>query len=283
MSTIIIGAGLSGLIAACHIPDTPIHEAAPEATQHKALLRFRSEAVSAATGIPFREVYAEKVLGVMAGDRSIWDLRETKRYIAPEDLHERLTHRHRSRIRFNTPLSHLNRGQGHAIISTVPLPTILAVCGLEAPKDMSFRASPIHVSRYRLRAGTDIHQTIYFPQANVLVYRASITGDLLIIERIAHQEDSGDNLGFVCAAFGIRASEVEPIEQVSQRYGKIVAVENNARRNLLHTLSVEFNVFSLGRFACWRNILLDDVIKDIGIVQRLIDASAYDRRLVLAK
>jgi hypothetical protein len=308
MSAKIIGAGLSGLIAACHIPDIPIHEAGNGNAEHKALLRFRSEAVAQATGIPFKPVtvhkaiqyegttymqctprlanlYAEKVIGFMSGDRSIWNLKSETRYIAPEDFHERLVHRHRARIRLNTRLDRVERDQSHAIISTIPLPAILAACGLAAPSDMSFQASPIQVSRYRLRRGSDLHQTIYFPQPNVRVYRASITGDLLIIEQ-AHAAAAftgSDDLGYVCSAFGISPNEVERIEQVNQRYGKIVNIDNDVRRALLHKLSVEFNVFSIGRFACWRNILLDDIIKDIGIVQKLIAASAYDRRLVLAK
>lgn len=307
---IIIGAGLSGLITACHIPDIPIHESAAESNGHKALLRFRTDAVSNATGIPFREVtvhkaiyhegttylqctprfanmYAQKVLGRITGERSIWSLETVRRYIAPEDFHAMLVERHRSRIRWSTPLTQLERGRADAIISTIPLPTMMRACALDTSSSVSFAASPIQVSRYRLAPGTDVHQTVYFPQSNILVYRASITGDMLIIERVrAHtsmEDKKGDHLSYVCGAFGISPNEVQPIEQVDQKYGKITELPRGERVAILHRLSVDYNVFSIGRFACWRNILLDDIVKDIGIVQRLISAGAYDRRLVLAK
>jgi hypothetical protein len=300
---IIIGAGLSGLITACHIPDIPIYEATSEANGHRALLRFRTEAVAQATGIPFREVtvhkaiyydgetylqctprfanmYASKVLGRVSGDRSIWDLTTARRYIAPEDFQDRLAERHRSRIFLNTPLTHLERDRSDVIISTIPLPTMLRICGLSLPP-MSFEASPIRVNRYRLPQGTDVHQTIYFPQPNTSVYRASITGDLLIIECVDNQQET--SLSYVCEAFGIAPQDCTALERVGQRYGKITDIQRDARRAILHRLSTEFNVYSIGRFACWRNILLDDIVKDIGIVQRLIAASAYDRRLELAR
>jgi len=306
MSRIIIGAGLSGLITACHIPNVPIQEATGYSEGHKALLRFRTAAVSNATGIPFREVtvhkaiyhegetylqctprlanmYARKVLGKVSGDRSIWNLETVRRYIAPEDLHAQLVERHRKRIEWDTPLTQLERGRADAIISTIPLPTMMTACGLEAPPSLSFAASPIQVSRYRLPHGTDVHQTIYFTQPNILVYRASITGDLLIIERINDQADNPEHLSYVCGAFGISPTDAEPIEKADQKYGKIVELPQAIRRATLHKLSTDFNVYSIGRFACWRNILLDDILKDIGIVQRLIDASDYDRRLVYAQ
>jgi hypothetical protein len=51
----------------------------------------------------------------------------------------------------------------------------------------------------------------------------------------------------------------------------------------LFRLTHEHNVFSLGRFATWRNILLDDVVDDIVQVKRLLkSSSAYDLRRAAA-
>jgi len=310
--TIIIGAGLSGLITACLIPTATIREAAPEGPgHHKALLRFRSDAVAHATGIPFKEVtvhkaiqyeghtyssctprlanlYSAKVTGVLAGDRSIWDLATTKRFIAPEDFHAQLVTRHRSRIEFSAPIEVMRQGQDEVFINTAPLPIILRACGLQTPA-LDFDSSPIEVYRYRLPKGTDIYQTLYFPQSNILTFRASITGDLLIVERMKgpmlNKVDSiaTTDISYVCSAFGISPNEIVPIERVDQKYGKIVDIPRADREAILHTLSAEFNIFSIGRFACWRNILLDDVVKDIGTVKRLMSASAYNRSLVLAR
>src|SRR5690606_13136758 len=121
---IIVGAGLAGLVAAHAWPNSPLLEAAPSpGPMHKALLRFRSEAVSNLTGIDFRRVqvrkglwaggafrapdirlanlYAQKVLGAAglgSGERSIWNLAPVERYVAPDNFYERLLEQVGSRV-----------------------------------------------------------------------------------------------------------------------------------------------------------------------------------------
>ena len=302
MNTKIIGAGLAGLIAACTFQDADILESTEKGTPHKALLRFRSDVVSKATGVPFRKVtvhkaiftegetytratprlanlYSRKVIGRI-GDRSVWNLDPVERWIAPEDFQAQLVEKHARRIQWSTPVGDISVMNSDTIINTAPLPVILTACGLQ-PIEAMFEHNPIEVLRYRLPKGSDVYQTLYFPQPQTKVFRASITGDLLIIERMPGATSS--DLGFVCGAFGIDAHEVIELERVSQKYGKIIDIPRGDRESILHRLSGDYNVFSIGRFACWRNILLDDVVHDIEMVQRLIAASAYDRRIVLAK
>jgi hypothetical protein len=38
-------------------------------------------------------------------------------------------------------------------------------------------------------------------------------------------------------------------------------------------LTEEHNIYSLGRFATWRQLLLDDLVKDIGVIEKLIDGN----------
>lgn len=309
---IIIGAGLSGLITASLIPDATILESngATNPSTHKALLRFRSEEVSRATGVPFRRVtvrkaiyaegdtyghatprlanlYARKVTGRVSGDRSIWNLDAVDRWIAPEDFQQQLIERHVRRIKWATPVTDIPFGQDRfTYINTAPLPVMLAACGLVTDEALKFDHSAIRVDRYRLPPGTDIHQTIYYPSPDLRVYRASITGDLMIVESVSNERATAtdrEELGLIAHSFGFSLRECEQLEQVAQKYGKIVDISRTDREALLHKLSTDFNVFSVGRFACWRNILLDDVVKDIGLVQRLITASSYNRAMVLAK
>jgi hypothetical protein len=311
---IIVGAGLAGLLTACKIGHAEIFEKGAQIEQHKALLRFRDESVSHLTGIPFRAVtvrkgihskgvtynacnpafansYARKVTGKIAADRSIWNLDTAVRYIAPEDFYNQLVHRHRSRIHFEESIDSIQRGCEFQTINTAPLPVIMRTCGM-APESITktlFESSGIEVFRYRLPRGSDVFQTLYFPEPDLRTFRASITGDLLIIEKVADRSEYSkwdgpafDELTYVCDAFGICPSELEEIERVDQRYGKIIELPREAREAILHELTRDFNVFSIGRFATWRNILLDDVVKDIDIVQRLMAASSYGRELVLA-
>lgn len=314
---IIVGAGLAGLITACKIGHAEIFEKGKQIEQHKALLRFRDESVSHLTGIPFRAVtvrkgihsrgvtynacnpafansYARKVTGKIAADRSIWNLDTVMRYIAPEDFYDQLVRRHRSRIHFETEMhadSIVYGQKEYKFINTTPLPVILRACGQHqgALPEALFESSGIEVFRYRLPQGSDVFQTLYFPEPDLRTFRASITGDLLIIEKVTERSEYSkwdgpafDELTYICDAFGICPSELEEIERVDQRYGKIIELPRETREAILHELTRDFNVFSIGRFATWRNILLDDVVKDIDIVQRLMAASSYGRSLVLA-
>jgi hypothetical protein len=84
-------------------------------------------------------------------------------------------------------------------------------------------------------------------------------------------------------AFGIGLSNCNSLGSVEQKYGKISPVEDAVRKQLLFQLTHEHNIYSLGRFATWRNILLDDVVDDIGAIKKLLKAnSAYDVRRAAA-
>lgn len=313
-NTIIIGAGLAGLITACRIKNVPIYEAGPEGQQHKALLRFRDRSVSDLTGIAFSEVsvhkeiysggqphhrctiamansYAKKVSNALHG-RSIWNLDTVKRYVAPEDFYSRLVEMHSGRIQFNTRIESidpLQKNKHQQIISTMPLPLMMELCCMD-PLKFPFEKSAIKVERFKLPKGTKLYQTIYFPDSDLRTFRASITGDLLIVESMrGNPNDMFDwsvgepsEIGVVGKAFGLDWSDVTPLDEVEQKYGKIVEIPREQREAILYELTRDFGVFSIGRFATWRNILLDDVVHDIGLVERLMASSAYGRDLVLS-
>jgi hypothetical protein len=297
---IIVGAGLAGLIAAHAWPQAQVLEAAarPRAG-HRALLRFRTEAVGRLTGIEFRRVtvrkgiwaendfrtpsirwanlYAQKVLGDnrIVGERSIWKLDTVERFIAPDNLYEQLIESVGARIHWNTQAAF---GTGQLLVSTAPLPVTLRALDIAAPTE--FPRAGIRVTRWRV-PGADVFQTVYFPERCLGVYRASITGDTLIAESTtALDEADTDEIG---RAFGLRMEECELLEAVEQKYGKIAPIDDAVRKQLLFRLTHEKNIYSLGRFATWRNILLDDVVDDITAIKKLLKANnAYDVRRAAA-
>lgn len=297
----IAGAGLAGLLAAHAWPTAQVFESEPEPRAiHKALLRFRSDAVANLTGIEFRPVtvrkgiwfeekfvqpniqlanwYAAKVTGFFSGDRSIWAQDPVQRWIAPENFYESLIDAVGSRIHWNEPFIFLLRKpDSEPVVSTVPLP--VALCAHE-----HFRRAGITVARFRIE-GAELFQTIYFPAPGLNVYRASITGSLLIVESVAAncKGNAADDLHTVLEAFGISPHAAIPIGISNQSYGKIVPLPAHERRALLHRLTTERAIFSLGRFATWRNILLDDVVQDIAVIRRLLKASAYELNAFKAK
>jgi hypothetical protein len=301
----IVGAGLAGLIAAHAWPASQVLEAAPQPkASHKALLRFRSDAVARLVGIDFRKVkvhkgiwaegayqqssirwanlYAQKVLGAgqLKGDRSIWNLDSVERFIAPDDLYEQLVASVGDRIQWNTPTSF--EETAGPVISTAPLPVMLESLGVIPP--VAFSRSGITVRRWTV-PGADVFQTVYFPDPELSVYRASITGDTLIVECVDESIWPFDNMDEweIQKAFGIKMLDCQPLDKVDQKYGKIAPIDDAVRKQLLFKLTHENNIYSLGRFATWRNILLDDVVEDVAAIKKLLKAnSAYDIRKAAA-
>jgi hypothetical protein len=299
----IIGAGMAGCIAAHMFNDSIILEcnAEEDTPKHKAVLRFRSDQISRITGIPFKRVqvhksvyylgretdltiklanmYSKKVTGAFL-ERSIWDLNPAVRYIAPTDFHERMISNLSHRIMFNnsfdfgTYIETLKReesnGVGSPIISTCPMPILLnesrAQTGIDA-----FHSHSINTFSGVVR-DCDVYQTIYFPDPTYDIYRATITGSQMIIESIdsnIHPQE----IGLVLNAFGIDESDLEvmPDGKHEQRLGKIIPINNKERRDFIHKMSTQFNIYSLGRFATWRNILLDDIVSDVERIKDLIE------------
>jgi hypothetical protein len=310
---IIIGAGLAGLIAACHFKDAFIYEAGSEVSQHKALLRFRTRNVSELTGIPFKDVkvhkgiwthsdkrlhtscdirmanqYSQKVSNGLRG-RSIWNLEPVTRYVAPDDFHAQLVDRHRARIAYNSPINYIPKIQYKddvVHINTAPLHVIATATSLDLEAQLSAKSdrAAIRVDRYQLPPGTNVYQTIYYPEPDLRVFRASITGDVMIVESIDGYSEADkymlslieSELDFVvCESFGISKRSLTFIETVDQKYGKIVDMPENLRRAAIYSLTRDYGVYSLGRFATWKNILLDDVVDDIKVIDKLIKAGDY--------
>jgi hypothetical protein len=294
----IIGSGFAGLLAAYIFPRETIVEAAAAPTQmHKALLRFRTDAASKLTGIPFKKVrvrkgiffegefhqptiqlanlYSQKCLGKILGDRSIWSIEAADRYVAPETFYEQLIEAVGPRIMWGQTIDFkLAKKCDAPFISTAPLPAVLQSLGVEV--EAHFDRAAITVQRYRVQ-DCDCYQTIYFPTDAHSLYRASITGSLLICEFEGAPE--GDWLRDLLNAFALDGDYVDEIDKVKQSYGKIAEIDTTLRKSIIHRLSVEHNIYSLGRFATWRNILLDDVIDDAWVVKRLMHQSEYDRRM----
>jgi hypothetical protein len=214
-------------------------------------------------------LYSRKCLGAPLA-RSIWDLAPADRFVAPDDLYERLIKFAGRRIRWGTDL--LSEEFAGPILSTIPLPTIAILLSPEdLPSDApTFNYAPIRVDRFRI-SGADVHQTVYFPQESTPTYRASITGDTLIVESM----DNGDPrvlLPYQLAPiFGLAPESLFRLEQTRQSYGKIAPIPDPLRRELIYRLTTRFNVYSVGRFATWRNILLDDVIQDLRKVKGMIE------------
>ncbi len=299
---------MAGLLAA-HVlrrmrPE--VHEAQPTLpNNHAALLRFRSDVCSKATGIPFRRVvvrkamkcghklytqpdialsnmYSFKVTGKIS-ERSIVNLESGERFVAPPDFISRLAQG--INITYNSPLGPavVNRNKdSEPVISTVPMPAMMGLIGWDHPPLFEHRA----VLSYRVMIeNCDVFQTIYYPGGEPY-YRASITGNVLIVEcleRVGPTFDAVEICESVLNDFGIRGMAVKPYGYVAkeQKYGKLSPLQDpEACRRFILYLSDCYRVYSLGRFATWRQLLLDDLVKDVSIIERMIEyRSTYEKTL----
>lgn len=286
----IFGAGLAGLLAGCHFQQATIYEAQPFHKPHRALLRFRSSAVGDAVGIEFRKVrvhkacwplsmphpclanmYSIKVAGVLA-DRSIWNLEDVDRYIAPDDFIAQLLERCADRIVWEHAISADDIVlSNEPIISTLPMSLFYKWGFSNDPVKIAFIYKKIFIRRFKI-TGADVFQTIYFPLPETNLYRASIIGETLIAEYV----EAIDEYDFF-PAFGLRSSDCEELEIGYKKLGKIRTINNEWRKGFIYDLTTRYNIFSLGRYATWRNILLDDVIHDITVLKKMMKSGAYDR------
>lgn len=297
----IIGAGLSGLICGALNAQSQIYERnAWDVITHRAVLRFRDDKIARALGLTFRRItvhkaiwydgleadaaprfanmYSLKVRGVVA-DNSSWNLAPSERFIAPDNFHAILadicgTRVHWSQQIDSAMLAELCEGP-NPVISTIPLPLLLSLLAIQT--SLEFKHSSIIVDRFHVQ-DCDVFQTLYFPHPQFAVYRATLTGDLLTVE--SYKQCSSAELNMVLIAFGLTASSIVPFEVGhKQHYGKIVPVPDGERKALLHLLTQQFGIYTLGRFGVWKNILLDDVFDDISVVRKMIAISKYDVQL----
>ena len=290
----ILGGGLAGLIAGVLNQDARILEPFANRTSHQALLRFRSPDIGDAVGIPFKKVtvykgiwdeghtaltpqyiaqYSRKVSSAITY-RSIQHQETETRWIAPPDFQEQLKHMLAYRIEYDKQIESYHAYQS---ISTLPMNVLADIMGIDCPLDPVADqqvVKPIYVNRYRI-PNCDVYMTVYFPSFKTSVYRASISGDVLIVE--STREATEKEISEATEALGIHSLSLdEELINYEQKNGKLAPIDEKARRKWILDLTLHHGVYSLGRFATWRNIVLDDVYHDILKIKSFINKDAYE-------
>jgi hypothetical protein len=307
MALRIYGAGMAGLMAAQmmrrHQPF--VHEAQLKLPDnHGALLRFRSNAVGKAVGQRLTRVevqkavmsggslrdsstladanaYSLKVSGEAMG-RSILNLTGGERYIAPDDFLEAMARG--VDITYDSRLTEeevrKREPDSDPIISTIPMPALAAMVG--GSEGINFKFKPVWSARSIIRIPTvRLCQTIYYPGIEQF-YRASITGQQLILEYTEEPRDVDADMREVLGHFGIwplMGIAWETPDVKLQKFGKLLPIPEEERQRFILAMSDRYNIYSLGRFATWRQILLDDVAHDVEVIENFISQrSSFSRR-----
>ena len=301
---IIYGAGLAGLLAGNMLRSfSPIiYEAQSELPNNQgALLRFRTDKVGTACAIPFTKVrvskaikyngdihtqpnlflsnlYSQKVTGSIL-DRSINSLEPVDRYIAPWELISMMSEN--CQIKYDTKLSSIDRGNVIPTISTIPMPALMKIVGwADRPE---FPSQKIWTQKARIGSPEcKVHQTIYYPDPLVPYYRISVVGDIVISEFIREPEASigPHTMNVLMEDFGIQPDKIVDMKQSEQYFGKIKPINEELRKQFIFEMTSKHGIYSLGRFATWRQILLDDVADDIQHIEKFIRSNSNYNRLI---
>lgn len=312
----IIGAGMAGLLAGAMLRNevAQIWEAQPDLpNNHSALLRFRSSIVGDTLNIPFKKVQVMKAsdrwrnpvadaLSYSIKTNGTATLRSSttangqidERYIAPTNLIQQMADRLQTPIDFNSPFSAEDslglRVMACPIISTLPMPVLADLFDIDHPEFKWVEGYNINVDL----VGVDAYVTLYIPDRAKAMNRISITGNRLTIEcalpgidqatvagSVRHRNESPnlfeveDCLELLGLNIGCYMPSTYKVSQ--QRYAKILPVDERWRKEFIMKMSREYGIFSLGRFATWRpGLLLDDVVNDVRVIQRIIRDGAYD-------
>jgi hypothetical protein len=256
---------------------------------HSALLRFRSSIVGDAIGVPFKQVtvykgvllenetitnsptireynaYSIKSTGRVSS-RSITNTDNVSRYIAPSDLVT--TCSIGTNIQYERDAESLLRGTDikQPIISTIPMPDLMRI--LDYPNRHEFQTRKIWTINCDL-IGVNVYQTLYVPYGEHEPYRVSITGNRMTMEFSNVPTGHQFIEKYIDILFGQGNKYINVLHK-EQDYGKIVPIDDYERQKFILWATDQFNVYSLGRYATWRQILLDDVMKDIDIISRFI-------------
>ena len=315
---LVIGAGLAGLFAAAILRDecdSVLEAQSNLPNNHTALLRFRSSVVGDALNIPFRKVSVMKAVATMGkgpiADAISYSLKTNgsaqlrsiigvngmmeDRYIAPPDFPTRLREKVNCNIALDFEWNGDNVLNSVPIISTIPMPVLMNLLGYEDRPE--FKSVIGYTTTAQLR-DTDLCATIYFPDPDVLPYRASITGDQLIVEyAFPNRSEEGaanamkdlseypkklhDHLWEVLEDFGMSAKQIVGVPKVKvQKYAKILPIPDDERKRFILWASEKYNVFSFGRFATWRpGLLMDDLVHDLRVIQSIVNGgTSYNER-----
>ena len=303
----VVGAGMAGLLTAAMLRSecAAVYERQPSLpNNHNSLLRFRTHSVGDVLNINFKPVQVNKCIepwrnpvadalsysrkttgGYYARSITHSAMNTQQRYIAPPDLINRMRMAVSAPVEFNAELSEEDWKIGYApIISTIPMPMLMDILGYSGAKP-DFESHSQMVLQFKL-SDYCAYSTVYLPDPIAQFSRVSITGDLVIAE-LSHQcsprscETLQDDVREACSVLGVDYEYVvgEPVYR-TQPYGKIVAIEESARKRFMLWATEQYSIYSIGRYATWRpGLLLDDVVNDIRVVHRMIrSGSTYEQR-----
>jgi hypothetical protein len=246
------------------------------------------------SNIKFDNLYSQKVTGKIQR-RSIGNLGIGKRYIPPVDFFQQLEKKcEQLNVQFDIEEKItdflLEFGNPKSpCISTLPMPKVRKLVHEE---EIKFDFEKVYVVEFNIE-NCNVHQTIYFPSIKnneEPAYRISVVGNNIKCEisedslkffqgSYGDFENDADRLSKfigrlrtqIYHGFGIDAWHTTNKPEIhEQKFGKISPINEQLRHSIIYNLTKQFGLYSLGRFSCWRQIMMDDVVKDVKKIENLL-------------
>lgn len=171
------------------------------------------------------------------------------------------------------------------IINTMPLPDIAKACGIKTEGIFEKKSKIIIIKIIPLLIESDVNQTVYFPSLSYGLYRATLQGNKIIAEIIPDEIGLGDHWPSfskdLFKVFGLYYSKLYDKNNITTYYqtnGKIMPINNEYRKYLILELTERFGIYSLGRYATWRNITSEDILPDLEKISQLMEMGKYGRK-----
>ena len=304
MKIAVIGAGISGLIAEGAMlktfgNDIAVFDSKQEkglSSGHKAVMRLRNDSIKEYVNCDLRKVkvqkgifhkgeiyespnlllnnrYSLKAYGSL-GDRSLLSLGSQDRYLISNIRSSHINYIRQGVDQIGDNSLMFSSGSDYPYdicISTIPMPKIIKMCNLKY--GIEFKYKSIFVTRAKLSIRSSVNQTLYFTDSRQFMpYRVTIQGQDVIAESMIGTTDL--TFEHCLTAFGLSYKHISGEDKgfsiTEQKFGKIEPIDDNLRRRILMDLTDEFKIYSLGRFATWRSLRIDQVVEDIKKIIMLI-------------
>jgi hypothetical protein len=169
------------------------------------------------------------------------------------------------------------------------MPDLMKIIGWPDSQRPSFHYRTIFTDRAEIQTPkVDVYQTVYYPYPDIPWYRISMVGNTAIAEMTQKEYDEyvGVDLRGMLQSrleqdFGIPYNaNIFYHRPVEQKYGKLAPIDEQKRRAFILAMTDEYRIYSLGRFSTWRQILLDDVVKDVQVIEGyMTERDAYTRSM----